>query len=85
MVGFFLLIATIGISLIIEQMYIVFRREKTKRYELVYFFFNFSSRLKYVSEYIKTQQNITNDFRHDLINYMINAQWKEITCSPNLN
>jgi hypothetical protein len=35
MVCVYLFFATVAISLIIEQMYIVFRKEKTLRYELV--------------------------------------------------
>lgn len=38
MVSVFLIVATIGISLIIEQMYMVFRREKAMKYELMYNF-----------------------------------------------
>jgi hypothetical protein len=78
----YLFFATVAISLIIEQMYIVFRKEKTLRYKLVYVFAHIRSRLKYVSEFIKTQPNINNEFRHELINYMITAQWKEITSTP---
>jgi hypothetical protein len=37
-----------------------------------------------VSEFIKTQPKITNEFRHELINYMVSAQWKEITQTPKL-
>ena len=44
-----------------------------------------SSRLKYVSEFIKTQPKISKEFRHELINYMISAQWKEITSTPKLS
>lgn len=55
------------------------------RYDLVYLFSLFRSKLKYVSEFIKTQPKISQDFRHELINYMICAQWKEITSTPKLS
>ena len=45
----------------------------------------YRSRLKYVSEFIKTQPKISKEFRHELMNYMISAQWKEITSTPNLS